>query len=134
MEFPVVDFYVTCATVLAVLFLAVAVEGKTWESLVAPRPMGQVVSFGYVGRAVARLNFAYLILWAGIAGELFALFALFRGAEFLGQRAVVFGATMFLVIAVVDVPIRAWRKLQREAADEQLAEQTQGDGARPGPG
>jgi hypothetical protein len=31
---PVVDFYVTCATVIPVLFLAVAVEGRTFESLV----------------------------------------------------------------------------------------------------
>jgi len=108
---PVVDFYVTCATVIPVLFLAVAVEGDTFKSFIR-QPLAERTSQGFVATMIrywsfsAKFNFAQYILVAGVFGEFLALFALFQGSEFYGQRLTVFVATVLLGVAVAIVPIR----------------------------
>jgi hypothetical protein len=79
------DFYVTCATVIPVLFVAVAVQGRTYESILRVVASPGSISF-------SALQLGMLILIAGGAGEALAIFVLYRGSEvesaLLGTRAV----------------------------------------------
>jgi formate hydrogenlyase subunit 3/multisubunit Na+/H+ antiporter MnhD subunit len=105
------DFYVTCASVIPVLFLAVSLQGSAWGSL-RRQTFGAADALERFGRSspvrriftsvlVSTVGAALLIMFAGGVGEFFALLALFGGSEFPGQRVIVFVATLILVAAVV---------------------------------
>jgi hypothetical protein len=130
-NFPA-DFYVTCATVIPVLFLAVAVQGRTYESVLRAsvradaltgRRDAQLARIGpslpkRARRSLQRragladvtslflLNIAVVIVAAGSIGEGLALWTLYQGSEVSGMRPWVFGLTMFLVLATVAGPVR----------------------------
>jgi hypothetical protein len=113
------DFYVTCATVIPVLFLAVAVQGRAYEAMlrvVAENSRRSPGSWGGLLRDTATsmffIWFAWLIVLAGAFGEFYALLALYRESEFhlfrLESRATVFAATLILVVAVAAGPLLAY--------------------------
>ena len=116
------DFYVTCATVIPVLFLAVAVQTRFSEHIVrtiwvlgkhSSTSPGEATrgerwkrrvktGAAYVGvQLLAWL--AALTLVAGGVGELLALLALYRGSETGGGRESVFGLMLVLLAAVIGV-------------------------------
>jgi hypothetical protein len=152
------DFYVTCATVIPVLFLAVAVQGRTWESMLRSyRTADQVASEDFarkwrgarswrerakvvfVGRGSANFkssNLTLAILYviaAGTFGEFMALLTLYRGSEVRGGRFIVFVATLILVAAVAAGPIRAAYLLPQPPAPGE-AEAANNQLGKPGPG
>jgi hypothetical protein len=120
-DFTPSDFYVTCATVIPVLFLAAAVQGGTIfakilalnqqavsqaleaRETVSPKwyhDLPPVASVGFAGSGA-------VILIAGGVGEGFALFTLFRHQEIPGGRWLVLVSSLVLVAAVVAGPLPA---------------------------
>lgn len=92
------DFYVTCATVIPVFFLAVAVQGRAYESVLraiwrrSPWVTGLYLQW-----------IALPIFFAGGSGEYYALLALYKGSD--QHRAWVFQATLILLAAVLVAPL-----------------------------
>ena len=125
------DFYVTCATVIPVLFLALAVQGRAYNWLlntaeqvdpdrrvsepVGDKPNVQRARPGLLGIrwmtsalvSWALLIIALLIVVLGGAGEALALYVLYRGSEAMGDRRLVLLATLALLIAVIAGPLLA---------------------------
>ena len=106
------DFYITCATVIPVLFLAVAVQGQAYEAvLISARHQART---GRHDRRISKLSsgfwswllrlVAYAILLAGVVGELGALLTLYDGREG-GAKLFVLLSTLALVIAVAAGPL-----------------------------
>jgi hypothetical protein len=140
------DFYVTCATVIPVLFLAVAVQGRPYQSVLgaslkAAQPMrGGPRMHRLAGRPMRRLGsyvasrfldlIAFTILSAGVLGEFLALLALYRGSDNPGTRMTVLLATLVLVVAVVTGPLLGWSKLldERRELRYQSREEATGEG------
>jgi hypothetical protein len=115
------DFYVTCATVIPVLFLALVVQGGTYENMLrtameaAHRHPGR----GRDGAASAFLPaVAYLTLVAGVLGEAFALGALFSRWDTTASRATVMVMTLFLLVVIAAGP--AWKFFGVQRSVEQL--------------
>jgi hypothetical protein len=130
------DFYVTCATVIPVLFLAVAVQGRTFESVLrnyrtadrasaedlalkmrgvwTRRGRAKQVWLNRMGSSNVRASNAALaatwIMLAGTVGEFIALVSLYRGSEVTSGRATVLVATLILVVAVAAGPF--WSALR----------------------
>ncbi len=108
------EFYVTCATVIPVLFVAVAVEGRTYASLLKAAKGGKPLKPGQTEypwrwsiRDVSLMQLASFILFAGSLGEGLALYVLYRGAEWGNSRFWVLLATLLLVAACAARPMRA---------------------------
>jgi len=125
------DFYVTCATVIPVLFLAVAVQGRAYEWVLrtseradrfsnktlrivlglepaAPKRPLQGTRELLADIASSALGIiALLIVIAGGAGEGLALYVLYRRSEPADARRWVFVATLVLVVAVIAGPLLA---------------------------
>jgi hypothetical protein len=147
-KFPVSDFYVTCATVIPVLFLAAAFQGPYYQALAewASELRGRArlaktpeeresADPAYVGGLYV-WYLAAAILVAASAGEFFALFALFRGLEsWQWQRGMVLASTLALMLVVVAGPVMSYvgtiRRKNREAAHGQPPSATS-DGDQPG--
>jgi hypothetical protein len=115
------DFYVTCATVIPVLFLALVVQGGTYENMLrtameaAHRHPGR----GRDGAASAFLPaVAYLTLVAGVLGEAFALGALFSRWDTTASRATVMVMTLLLLVVIAAGP--AWKFFGVQRSVEQL--------------
>jgi len=84
------DFYVTCATVIPVLFVSLAVQAQSYEdSLRRGERMPRL-------RRWLLLNGAYLYVVFGGIGELVALLALFERSDALVWRVTVLIATLLL--------------------------------------
>jgi hypothetical protein len=139
------DFYVTCATVIPVLFLATAVQGQTFVVLLLQRSGRRTAR----RRELVTLQFLRLriagIVIAGVVGEPIALLALYRESEWPWQRPVVLVATLGLLVAVAAAPISAYAdrvvKLLdpaleglAEAPGDQRGEPSQGTGGKGGQG
>jgi hypothetical protein len=126
------DFYVTCATVIPVLFLALAVQGPVYEWVLRTSERAERYSNTTWRRGLGRqpparrerplqgtremvAEFASVVLWviallivfAGGFGEGLALYALYRGSEPADARRWVLVATLVLVAAVVAGPLLA---------------------------
>jgi hypothetical protein len=134
------DFYVTCATVIPVLFLAVAVQGRTFESILrayrtadqasaediaqrlrdaqsrgdSRREWAKQVRTNRWGSEHIKSSFSILtasfIVGAGTVGEVIALLTLYRVSEVTDGRFIVLVATLILVAAVAAGPF--WASLQ----------------------
>ena len=111
------NFYIVCATVIPVLFLAVAVQGGAYKSVLtaAMTAARTKPSDGWKRqlRALAlsrTLQLAGYAIWcAGALGELLALMVLYQGHEEGGTRITVFLATAFLAFVASAGPlIRKW--------------------------
>jgi pimeloyl-ACP methyl ester carboxylesterase len=107
------DFYVTCATVIPVLFLAVAVQGTSYQDLLdmlvkvamAPQNAPPIRKFwAYMAAGLTALV-GYLVVGLGVGGEIAALYALYRGHED-GEREIVLVATLMLVAAAAAGPVQ----------------------------
>ena len=110
------DFYVVCATVIPVLFLAVAVQGGAYKSvlqaaMVAARTKASDGSMRQlralvVSRALQLIG--YWIWCAGAIGEVIALMVLYQGREGSGTRLTVFLCTVMLILAASAGPLGAY--------------------------
>src|SRR5690242_1748039 len=89
------DFYVTCATVIPVLFVSLTVQAQSYESVLR---RGERMP---LPRRWLLLNGAYLYVVFGGIGELVALLALFERSDALGWRVIVLIATLLLLSAVI---------------------------------
>jgi hypothetical protein len=129
------DFFVTCATVIPVLFLALVVQGGTYESMLrsAVEAANREPGRGRDG-AVSQLlpAVAYLTLMAGVIGEAGALWALFNGRDTKTDRAVVLVTTLFLLTIAAAGP--AWRFFRVQDTVSQLAREHSAAASRAGPG
>ena len=120
------DFYVTCATVIPVLFVAIAVQRGPYKiflqaSMAAIRATAAVSRVSR-RRALPKLAWAmlirisaYAIVLCGFYGEFYALMALYSSSETSGQRVTVFVMTLILLFAAIAGPLwdtqrPAWRR------------------------
>jgi len=101
------DFYVTCATVIPVLFLAAAVQGQAFAFLLQRARRGTARQRQWITLRFFRFRIAAIVI-AGIAGEPIALWALYRESERPWQRPTVLVATLILLLAVAAAPIGAY--------------------------
>lgn len=110
------DFYVACATVIPIFFIAVTVQSAytslTRASLnVLREGLTAVPDWVPSGSEVVASGFLQLIagviLAAGVIGEGVALTVLFQESEHQWERWVVFIATLVLVVTVAAVPFLA---------------------------
>ena len=101
------DFYVTCATVIPVLFLAAAVQGQAFVFLVQRASRRTPRQRQWITLRFFRFRVAAIVI-AGIAGEPLALWALYRESERPWQRPTVLAATLILLLAVAAAPIGAY--------------------------
>jgi hypothetical protein len=130
------DFYVTSATVIPVLFLAVAVQGRVSEGVerswmaMQRDPYASQPWMRWIKKwALVYLWFAVpvILVFSGFIGEFGALSALYRGSEDPGQRADVFIATLILVFIVALGPLHVSRpKAIKRAIDEHRRNQRGG--------
>jgi hypothetical protein len=93
------DFYVTCATVIPVFLLVVAVQARTYESALAPLPKNRR------GIRALLLVIAYLVVLFGGFGEVGALWELLEKQDTGGWRTIVFAATLALLGVVLYGPL-----------------------------
>lgn len=123
------DFYVTCASVIPVLFLAVAVEGRVYQwalstseraekysntttrTVLGIEPPAQRPNVWQGAReqladlaAMVLVFIALLIVFAGGLGEAMALLVLYQKSETPGDRVIVLVSTLVLVVAVIAGP------------------------------
>jgi hypothetical protein len=130
------NFYIVCATVIPVLFLAVAVQGSAYKTVLeaAMTAARTKTSGGWTHqlRALALSRTLQLIgyaIWcAGALGEVLALMVLYQDPEDSGTRITVFLATVFLTFVVGAGPLRAYAQVrsaiwrQRGALPDDLSE------------
>src|SRR5580658_512911 len=143
-------FYATTATVIPVLFLAIAVQGQTYEDLIKSyaanlrayrRRMRIIRSSGeltirkalkgapkaqYLGLAVA------LTVFAGIFGELWSLAALYEQRDVYGPP-LIFWATVWLVVVAAAGPLRTYTKVAQAVRAEIRQEEREESGAADSP-
>jgi hypothetical protein len=124
------DFYVTCATVIPVLFLAVAVQGRAYESML--RSAQRRPQTGKFGRLSLPYTLAGSVLIAAAGGEYLALLVLYQGSDWTGAREVVFACTLILVTAVGAGPVVLWLKAKPESRPSVIDVPTQAAGGGPG--
>ena len=131
------DFYVTCATVIPVLFLALVVQGSTYESMLrsAVEAANREPVRGRDG-AVSQLLpvVAYLTLMAGVLGEAGALWALFNGRDTKTDRVVVLVMTVFLLTIAAAGPVWRFFRVQDTVSRLEREHHAAASRARPGPG
>jgi hypothetical protein len=131
-------FYATAATVIPVLFLALAVQGRVYTDLLRaaqnyghfrrttlPPPELTAGPARWVFRlTMAAINAslwlaAWLIPLAGFYGELGAIVALYRRTDSNGIRLTVLAATLLLLVGVAAGPViaisRPTHREQRES-------------------
>jgi hypothetical protein len=115
-------FYVTCATVIPVLFLAVAVSSsyktvlsnasaaaragrgeQRWARRIWPYLLSRILKFT-----------GYGVWLSGALGELLALLVLYRGHEGTRDRPAVLALTLFLVFFAGSPALGAYIALRRE--------------------
>jgi hypothetical protein len=117
------DFYVTCATVIPVLFVALIVQGGAYEAMLRtaldaaqtlPRRNRDI--FAAHALPVA----AYLTFVAGLIGEALALFFLYRGADTHAMRIIVLIMTLILLVVVTAVPGWKWWRAQQAVIRQRL--------------
>ena len=123
------DFYVTCATVIPVLFVAIAVQRGPYKlflhaSMAAIRATAAVSRVSR-RRALPKLAWAmlirisaYVIVICGFYGELYALMALYSSSETSGQRVTVFVMTLILLFAAIAGPL--WEYTKAGVAEEDI--------------
>lgn len=116
------DFYVVCATVIPVLFLAVAVQGSAYRAVLDAALKVRITNAGdgwrrkLIARVRARIlqHIGYAIWCAGALGELTALMVLYQGHEQNGTRGVVFLCTALLVFTVAMGPLDSFIETRKK--------------------
>ena len=116
------DFYVVCATVIPVLFLALAVQGDAFKSLLDAALKARMTKPGdsrvrklvAIARAKILQEVGYFIWLAGAIGECLALWVLYRDQEQPSDRLIVLWSTGFLVLMVAMGPLNAYVELRKK--------------------
>jgi hypothetical protein len=116
------DFYVVCATVIPVLFLAVAVQGGSYKALLDVTLKVRITNaddswrrkLGARIRARILQQISYFIWCAGALGEVLALQILYLGHEQSGSRIAVFVCTVLLVLAVAMSPLNSYLDVRKK--------------------
>lgn len=112
------DFYITVATVIPVLFLAIVVQGPTYERMFESAARS-TLRFGhhpnFVDLLVAVVSsllvlIAFLIVFVGGFGEVIAIYTLYQGHDDSGTRSMVYLATVFLIIVAVAGPLLSYTR------------------------
>ena len=117
------DFYVVCATVIPVLFLALVVQGGTYEAMLnAARNAARALPRRTWNYVLARFLpwVAYLAVAGALGGELLSLLALFSGSDTYQPRLVVLITTISLMGVVAAAPAWRWWQVRRAVARQRL--------------
>ncbi len=109
------NFYIAVSTIIAILFLALAVQGTEYQDALrtrinALRAKRQDRWPTKIAMIVMGYLFVIAVLVAGFSGEAIAINALYYGHDDLIQRRWAELATLFLLVAVVARP--AWQMAQ----------------------
>lgn len=109
------DFYVTAATVIPVLYLALTLQGPTFERVLKrwrdhtpdnsksfTGSLRWTIHSGGMGLAA---TFAAIFIFSGIAAEFFALLGLYQRKASQGMGALIFISIVFLLFMVAVGPI-----------------------------
>jgi hypothetical protein len=114
------NFYVVCATIIPVLFLAAAIQGNAYKNVLeaaikaAKTESGDRLGaklYAFILSRVLQL-LSYCIWSAGAIGEFLALLTLYQGHEDTNSRPVVFLSTMLLVLTVAAGPLDSYLKVR----------------------
>ncbi len=124
------DFYVACATIIPVLFIAIAVQGNMIDEMMR-------VTLKTAGKTPGRLGdsfvsvllpvAAWVALAAGVIGEWGALGSLFSQSDSLTTRRLVMGMTLYLVAVAAAGPVGRYLQASNALADLADKEQQQHD-------
>jgi hypothetical protein len=108
------DLYVTCATVIPVLLVAAALQGRTYETDLGARKVGPTrrALLRLLGSKMA-LQLGYLMVMAGGLGEFVALYALLLRTDTHLLRWLVFVATGLLQVVVLVGPFQGYLRSAR---------------------
>lgn len=121
-SFPT-DFYVTCATVIPVLFLALVVQGGTYEAMLnTALHAARTLPRRNRDYAVAEIfpTVAYLTFIAGLGGEALALLALYRGSDDRATRNIVLITTLILLADATAAPAWKWWQAQQAVSRQRI--------------
>jgi hypothetical protein len=124
------DFYVVCATVIPVLFLAVAVQGNAYKTLLDTALKVRATNaddswrrkWTAIIRARTLQRIGYAIWCAGALGEFLALLVLYQGHEQPETRITVFFCTVLLVFAAAMGPLNAYNEIRKQLNSWQESE------------
>lgn len=89
------NFYITVAAVIPVLYIAIVLQGSTYNNLIQ-----RAIKAWHGNLAIywaARIT-AYLILTAWVAGEMTAIYALYAQSDTPSIRRLVLASTFLLVL------------------------------------
>ncbi len=125
----IIAFYATAATVIPVLFLAIAVQGDTYNGLLraadtATRRVARTRGAPLRQRAIVSLTalvpllIGELIVGTGALGEIWAISTLYHQKDSPLERGIVFGATSFLILALFAGPAQQFLKSYSETFAE----------------
>ena len=117
------DFYVVCAIVIPVLFLALVVQGGTYEAMLnAARNAARALPRRTWNYVLARFLpwVAYLAVAGALGGELLSLLALFSDSDTYQPRLVVLITTISLMGVVAAAPAWRWWQVRRAVARQRL--------------
>jgi hypothetical protein len=113
------DFYITAATIIPILYLALTLQGQSFERLAeAHKRNHDVPRDKRKGRwtllEALFLSAPYFILISGIVGELLAIFALYNRMAPAGAGPYVLMFTLFLLAAVAAGPVLSYNAMFSE--------------------
>jgi hypothetical protein len=114
------DFYVVCATVIPVLYLAFVVQGGTYDAMLktalqaARKPRKRQRDHAAANLLPAA---AYITLVAAAVGEIASLGALFSESAPKSTRVLVFVAMLIVIGAATAVPAGRWFAVQWQTND-----------------
>ena len=117
-------FYATAATVIPVLFIAIAVQGSLAEALLPPAADLRAESGKAPSRRLSLISFrfrvtvAILIGFAGSAAEISAFLVLSSGTDNTAVRIYVLTATILLVVAAAASPANKFLTAAADVYDE----------------
>jgi hypothetical protein len=108
------DFYVTAATVIPVLFLALTLQGQTYESmttraLAIRKKANRQKARRWYGVDLVWVAATVIILYFAAFGELLAIWSLYNRSSIFGS---IIGA-FWVVLTIVVVTAPAWRFWER---------------------
>jgi hypothetical protein len=108
------DFYVTTATVIPVLYLAIAVQGPAYQNMLKAAHRTNL-------RSMLLIDAALLILAAAVFGEVIALVTLYSGSDILGLRIYVLVSTLLLLLAAAAGPTTTFAHVAVDFVTEALS-------------
>jgi len=132
-------FYATGATVIPVLFLALAVQGRGFGELLRAATIGREEAAAHRRRDPVLLfpprvllAAAWVIMAAGFVGEGVAMYDLYSGSASSGLDGItVLAATLVLLLAVVTGPVLAFNMILAGRTAERIRRRS--DAAAPEP-